>query len=243
MENPATLSSTVDRPAVDLAGILGLLVVTNVATSILLEGWMSATLQVLAAGAAVAIARFRGYTAHDLALSPRSFGAGLRLGALVSAVIAAGVAIVALVPFSRGFLDDERFADIAAGEVAYQVLFRIPFITALTEELLFRSVLLGVLLALLSVRSAVVVSAFVFGLWHVLTTIGDLSGNDATQSLGALEQAGSVVGVVLATSVAGLLFGWLRIRSGSVVAPWLAHIAFNASTFVAGVIVVSNDWV
>jgi membrane protease YdiL (CAAX protease family) len=122
-------------------------------------------------------------------------------------------------------------------------VFRIPFITALTEELLFRSVLLGVLLVLLSVRWAVIVSAIVFGLWHVLTTVGDLGGNDATDSLGALEQAGSVVLVVVATGVAGLLFGWLRVRSGSVIAPWLAHIAFNSSTFVAGVIVVSNDWV
>lgn len=200
-------------------------------------------MQVVAAGGAVAIALARGYTTDQLALSPSSLGAGLRLGAIVAAIIAGAVGVLALVPFSRGFLDDDRFADIDGAEVAYQVLFRIPFITALTEELLFRSVLLGVLLVLLSVRWAVVVSAAVFGLWHVLTTIGDLGGNEATESLGALEQAGSVVGVVLATAVAGLLFGWLRIRSGSVVAPWLAHIAFNASTFLAGVIVVSNDWV
>jgi membrane protease YdiL (CAAX protease family) len=200
-------------------------------------------MQVLAAGGAVAIAFSRGYSADELALSPRAVGSGLRLGGIVAAIIAAAVAVLALVPFSRGFLDDDRFADIDGAEVAYQVLFRIPFITALTEELLFRSVLLGVLLAMLSVRWAVVASALVFGLWHVLTTIDDLGGNDATDSLGALEQAGSVVGVVFATGVAGLLFGWLRIRSGSVVAPWLAHIAFNASTFVAGVLVVSNDWV
>lgn len=233
--------TAVDRPWIDLVGILGLLVVTNVLTATLFEGWTSAAMQVLAAGGAVAIAFSRGYRADELALSPRAFGAGLRLGGLVSLIIAAGVAVIALVPFSRGFLDDDRFADIDGAEVAYQVLFRIPFITALTEELLFRSVLLGVLLLIVSVRWAVVVSSFVFGLWHVATTIGDLGGNDATESLNALEQAGSVVGIVVATGIAGVFFGWLRVRSGSVVAPWLAHIAFNACTFVAGVIVVSND--
>jgi membrane protease YdiL (CAAX protease family) len=200
-------------------------------------------MQVVAAGGAVGLAFARGYTADQLALSPSTFGAGLRLGAIVALIIAIGVALIAIVPLTRGFLDDDRFADIDGAEVAYQVVFRIPFITALTEELLFRSVLLGVLLVLLSVRWAVIVSAIVFGLWHVLTTVGDLGGNDATDSLGALEQAGSVVLVVVATGVAGLLFGWLRVRSGSVIAPWLAHIAFNSSTFVAGVIVVSNDWV
>jgi membrane protease YdiL (CAAX protease family) len=200
-------------------------------------------MQVVAAGGAVGLAFARGYTADQLALSPSTFGAGLRLGAIVALIIAIGVALIAIVPLTRGFLDDDRFADIDGAEVAYQVVFRIPFITALTEELLFRSVLLGVLLVLLSVRWAVIVSAIVFGLWHVLTTVGDLGGNDATDSLGALEQAGSVVVVVAATTLAGVLFGWLRVRSDSVIAPWLAHIAFNSSTFVAGVIVVSNDWV
>lgn len=217
--------------------------VVNVLTATLLEGWASVAAQVVAAAGAVGIAFARGYTADELALSPSTFGAGLRLGAIVAMIIATGVALIAIVPLTRGFLDDDRFADIEGAEVAYQVLFRIPFITALTEELLFRSVLLGVLLVLLSVRWAVIVSAFVFGLWHVLTTIGDLGGNDATESFGALEQAGSVAVVVAATALAGLLFGWFRVRSGSVIAPWLAHIAFNASTFVAGVVVVSNDWV
>ena len=217
--------------------------VVNVLTATLLEGWASVAAQVVAAGGAVGIAFARGYTADELVLSPSTFGAGLRLGAIVAMIIATGVALIAIVPLTRGFLDDDRFADIEGAEVAYQVLFRIPFITALTEELLFRSVLLGVLLVLLSVRWAVIVSAFVFGLWHVLTTIGDPAGNDATESFGALEQAGSVAVVVAATALAGLLFGWFRVRSGSVIAPWLAHIAFNASTFVAGVVVVSNDWV
>jgi membrane protease YdiL (CAAX protease family) len=36
-----------------------------------------------------------------------------------------------------------------------------------------------------------------------------------------------VLGAVLVTSVAGLAFCWLRLRSGSLVAPVLAHAATN----------------
>ena len=233
----------VERPSLDLVGMLALLVAVNVLTIVVLDGWASSLLQVVAAGGAVAIAFLRGYSADDLALSSRTFGAGVRLGAISAAIIAAGVALIAIMPFSRGFLDDDRFADIAGSEIVYQVGLRIPFITALAEELLFRAVLLAILLQLLSVRWAVVAAAVVFGLWHVLTTIGDLDGNEATESLNAIAQAGSVAGVVVATGVGGLLFGWLRVRSGSIVAPWFAHIAFNAGTFVAGVIVVGRGWV
>ncbi len=233
----------VERPSLDLVGMLALLIAVNVLTIVVLDGWASALVQVVAAGGAVAIAFLRGYSADDLALSSRTLGTGVRLGAISAAIIAAGVALIAIVPLSRGFLDDDRFADIAGSEIVYQVGFRIPLITALTEELLFRAVLLAILLQLLSVRWAVVASAVVFGLWHVLTTIGDLDGNEATESLNAIAQAGSVAGVVVATAMGGLLFGWLRVRSGSIVAPWFAHIAFNAGTFVAGVIVVGRGWV
>lgn len=233
----------VERSSLDLVGMLALLIAVNVLTIVVLDGWASALVQVVAAGGAVAIAFLRGYSADDLALSSRTLGTGVRLGAISAAIIAAGVALIAIVPLSRGFLDDDRFADIAGSEIVYQVGFRIPLITALTEELLFRAVLLAILLQLLSVRWAVVASAVVFGLWHVLTTIGDLDGNEATESLNAIAQAGSVAGVVVATAMGGLLFGWLRVRSGSIVAPWFAHIAFNAGTFVAGVIVVGRGWV
>ena len=37
----------------------------------------------------------------------------------------------------------------------------------------------------------------------------------------------SVVGTMLVTGVAGWLFGWLAGRSGSVLAPVLAHLAIN----------------
>jgi uncharacterized protein len=43
-----------------------------------------------------------------------------------------------------------------------------------------------------------------------------------------------VAGNVAVTSAAGAAFAWLRLRSGSVFAPLLAHAALNDSALVAG---------
>lgn len=228
--------SSSDRSRVDLAVVLGGLVGLNVATAEVLDSWAEVVAQLIGAGAAVGFALWRGYSVDDLGLSRSSAPAGLRVGGAVAALIVAGVVVIAVVPGSRDFLDDDRFADLSAWEAGYEIGVRIPFVTALTEELLFRSVLLAVLLALTSTRWAVVWSSIVFGVWHVLTTLNGLEGNEATDSLDGWSAAGGVIVVVIATGIAGVVFAWARLRSNSLLGPWLIHIAFNATTFAAGVV-------
>ncbi len=225
---------------VDLVAIIALLVALNLGTGFVLDGWAAGAVQVGAAVVAVFIARRRGYSRPALGLDPSDVPAGVRLGGIVSAVIVAGVSLVALVPFTRGFFDDDRFVDAEWIDVTVEVVVRIPVVTALGEELLFRSVLLAVLLAGLSRGRAVAISSVLFGLWHVLTTMADLDGNEATDDLTAWEAALGVAGVVVVTGVAGAAFSWLRLRSGSLAAPWLVHTVLNASTFLAGAILVSG---
>jgi membrane protease YdiL (CAAX protease family) len=226
-----------DRRHVDLVVVACVLVASNLATAVLLDSWPETVAQALAAIALVAFAYRRGYSSHSLGLSARAVPSGLRVGALVSAVIVVGVVAVAVVPFSRSFLEDDRFSDLSGSSAMYELVIRIPLVTALSEELMFRSVLLAVLLAIISARWAVVWSSVAFGLWHVLGTLDDLSGNAATDSLGTVERVGSVVGVVVATTIAGVIFAGTRLRSESLVAPWMIHVAFNGVTFAAGLVV------
>ena len=73
-------------------------------------------------------------------------------------------------------------------------------------------------------RPALLVGAALFGLWHLTPTL--------TGALDAGDPAlGVTVGTVAATTVAGIGFGWLRVRSGSLLAPILAHIATNSVAF------------
>lgn len=225
-----------DRARIDLLVVLGGMVALNVVTAQALDSWPEAAAHVLGAAAAVAYAMWRGYSADDLGLGREAVGSGVRVGAALGAIIVAGVTVLALVPLSSDFLDDDRFDQLSNWEALYEILVRIPFVTALTEELLFRAVLLAVLLAMTSTKVAVLWSSVVFGLWHVLTALNGLDGNEATDSFDGWAAAGSVVAVVLATGIAGVLFAWSRLRSNSVVAPWIVHIAFNSSTFTAGVL-------
>lgn len=130
----------------DLVAIIVLLVALNLATWFVLDGWVSGVVQIAAAVGAVAVALRRGYTPTQLGLDRKDLGSGVRLGGIVAAVIVVAVVLAALVPFSRGFFDDERFVDLRAIDVVVEVGLRIPIVTALGEELLFRSVLLAVLL-------------------------------------------------------------------------------------------------
>lgn len=221
----------------DLTVVVGMLIALNLANAFLLSSWPEAIIQVAVAITLVGFALRRGYSTASLGLSKASLVAGVRLGAALSAVIVLGVVVLAWVPFGRGFLEDERFTDMSGWSAWYELAVRIPIVTSLSEELLFRSVQLTVLLGMLSKAWSVVWCSLCFGAWHILTTVGDLADNATTDSLDALGQTAAVLGVVAATAVAGAVFAWARIRSSSIVAPWLIHTTLNGATFAAGLVV------
>jgi membrane protease YdiL (CAAX protease family) len=69
-----------------------------------------------------------------------------------------------------------------------------------------------------------------FGLWHVLPALDLARTNNAVAGSGRRARlAVAVVGTVAFTAAAGVLFGELRRRSGSLLAPMLLHWATNAA--------------
>jgi membrane protease YdiL (CAAX protease family) len=180
---------------------------------------------VAAAGVLLAAARISGLSWADLGLARHRLPAGLRWGGACSALVACGYAVGLAVPGLRSLLTDARVAGLDGGEIAYQVLVRIPFGTVLWEEVAFRGVLLAALARLMSVRAATATSAAVFAIWHVRPTLGALAANDLAD--GPVLRAVAVLLAGLVTGVAGVLFTWLRLRSGSLLAPGLLHLAAN----------------
>lgn len=215
----------------DFAATIGLLVAVNLSVALPLSAWLTAFIQLAVGATAAAGALHRGYSLRDLGLAREQARAGSRLGAVVAAGVIAVVTVVAMVPATQRYFEDDRFIELSAGRALGEIVVRIPFVTTLTEEVLFRSVLLAVLLVALSKWQAVAVTSLLFGLWHVLPTI-DLQANEGNLDVVEWE----AVGTVVVTAVAGTVLAWLRLRSGSTVAPWLVHTTVNASAFTAGTV-------
>lgn len=173
----------------------------------------------------------------EVGLSRSRLSSGLRWGAgavaIIAAVITAGVALDVLP--GVGFLLADGRADVPADQLAQIALVRIPFGTALFEEIAFRGVLLGLLLRLMRPPWAVLWSSVVFGLWHIAPTLVTLQINDIAP--GSAQGLGAITGSVVATTVAGALFCWLRLASRSLVAPICAHWATNSLGLAAAALV------
>lgn len=146
---------------------------------------------------------------------------GLAYGGVVFGVVLLGLSIISAVPATSGALADDR-VHVTLPQMAFEVLVAIPFGTVLLEELAFRGTLLGLLRGRLATVPAVAVCSILFGLWHLNGVLVDDAGNLA---------AAAAVGTVVATTIAGVGFAWLRIRSDSLIAPMVAHVATNSLTF------------
>lgn len=181
---------------------------------------------VVATGVLLAAARAGGLSWQELGLARSRLPAGARWGLLCVGLVALAYTAALAVPPVRPLLVDERVAGRDDAELAYDVLVRIPLGTVVWEELAFRGVLLAVLARVLPLRTAVAVCAAVFGVWHVRPTlsavmINDLAGEPVLVGLTVLLGC-------LASTAAGVVLTWLRLRSGSLLAPLLLHLATNA---------------
>ncbi len=182
------------------------------------------------------IARASGVSWAELGLGRRELGSGARTGAVAAACAAAAVLAGAAVPATRRFFLDDRATGGAEGGGLVAGLARIAFAAVPPEELTYRSALLGLWLGNGSPAGAVAWSSALFGLSHILPTRSTMGQTALGQHLERrpLRQAAFVAGNVAVTGAAGAVFGWLRLRSGSVLAPLLAHAALNDSALLAG---------
>ena len=222
------------RTVVALGATIGVLAAGNIVRSTLVPSVADLPFNIALAGAVAGIAVRAGATTEELGLARRDLGRGARWGAAAFGVVTVVVAGAALVPATTGLFDDER-ADIGAGELLFDVLVRIPLGTVVLEEVAFRGSILALLTRMAPVRWAVAASSLLFGVWHVLPAWTSVDDNAGVATLADSSGGGLLVvaGTVAATTLAGVVFCWLRLRSGSLLAPMLAHLATNTAPLVA----------
>ncbi|GAB7068216.1 CPBP family intramembrane metalloprotease [Mycobacterium hodleri] len=158
------------------------------------------------------------WTDAPLGLRPPASRSGGRLGLSAAGAVAVAVASATVVPAVRVGMRKRSMPE----PVAEWLLVRIPIGTVWSEETAFRAALGTVAAQSFGPRWGRILQAVAFGLSHV----ADARGAGET-----------VVGTVAVTGVAGWVFGWLYDRSGSLVAPMLAHLAVNEAGAVAALVV------
>jgi uncharacterized protein len=194
----------------------------------------------LAALLLLLVGRLAGLTWLELGLGRQTLVRGLLAGGAAAAAVAVVYAVAVAIPLTRGAFRDTRYR-IGLRAALFISLVAIPLGTVLFEEVAFRGVLWGLLSRDLGVRTATVVSACIFGLWHVLPAIDLARSNMSVQGYtkaGRRRVAVTVLATVAFTTVAGIVFAELRRRSGSLLAPIGLHWATNG----LGVLAAARVW-
>ena len=116
----------------------------------------------------------------------------------------------------RFFPDMQQQEVITALEEMSQIsaiitAFSVSVLTPILEELLFRGFILGMLLKCYNEKVAILLSAIIFAIVHEPVAIGMAFGG-------------------------GLIYGWLRVRTGSIVPSTLTHIFWNS--FVSIIVII-----
>ena len=225
------------RVRVDVAVVVVVLVSANLVAHFTTP-WAGVVTVPAAAVGLLAWLRFRGLAWAELGLGRDDWKSGavyaLAAVGLVVAVIAVGVAL----PMTRPMFLNNHYATISGALVASMIV--IPLQTVIPEELAFRGVLHGALSRAWGFRGVMLAGSLLFGLWHVATSLGLTSSNVGFTRLFGGGVFGMLAGVslaVVATAAAGLVFSWLRQRSGSLLAPIALHWSLNGVGALAAALV------
>ncbi|MFC6009740.1 CPBP family intramembrane glutamic endopeptidase [Nocardia lasii] len=222
---------------IDVAVVLVVLAGTNLIAHFT-TAWANIVIVPIAAVALLALMRRRGLGWAELGLSPRHWKRGTLYAVGAVGIVVTAVAIGALLPITRPFFLADRYATISGALIASMIV--IPLQTVIPEELAFRGVLHGTLDRVLGVRGLFAAASLMFGLWHIASSFGLTSGNKGLSGIvggGVVGQIAGITLAVLATAAAGMVFTWLRRRSGSLLAPIALHWSLNGAGALAAALV------
>jgi membrane protease YdiL (CAAX protease family) len=157
---------------------------------------------------------------------------GLRhalLGLLAGLLMGLPPALVFCFPIGvrRGPIRWRTVEALSARAFTAKLLVDLPIVTVLWEELAFRGVLEGGLRRHLRARDAVLISATAFSAGHVVLNRAALAATNLEGSWVPTPLA--VAGCLLSVGAGGLIFSGLRLVSGSLVPPMLAHWGVDAA--------------
>ncbi|MBA8959769.1 tRNA pseudouridine32 synthase/23S rRNA pseudouridine746 synthase [Rhodococcus percolatus] len=230
-----------NRPVLHAYLDIAIVVVVLAATNLIAHfttAWASIATVPIAAVVLLVLTRRRGLGWAELGLSPRHWRKGSLYALAAMGLVIGVVAIGAALPITRPFFMADRYATLSGALIASMIV--IPLQTVIPEELAFRGVLHGTLDRVYGARGVFAAGSLMFGLWHIASSLGLTSGNKGLSGFlggGVAGQVLGILGAVVATAAAGVVFTWLRRRSGSLIAPIALHWSLNGAGALAAAIV------
>jgi CAAX protease family protein len=224
------------EPGIQLVAILALVLYANVIVNEVLAPPWYVPFNLGLMAVALLLARSAGTSWVSMGMRVDRLRRGAGVGALVGITVIVVLVVAVAIPVSREAFRDERIVEGSLALSLYHALFRVPLGTGLYEEVLFRGIIFGVLARRTSVLGAALWSSLLFGVWHVLPALDAIEANPIGEAIGGTWVP--VFGAVVSTFAVGLGFVWLRLYSGSILAPIMVHIAANSTALLAAAFVV-----
>jgi membrane protease YdiL (CAAX protease family) len=238
---PPAAHRTGRRRSYALVAAIALLALSNVMANRILPSWAYVPWNLAVAVGLVLLARWAGSGLIAIGLDIRHWHRPVALGLLLAAATAAIFTIGMLLPATRDAFLDTRASNNPLGMMLYQVLVRIPLGTVLLEEIAFRGVLPTLMGAAPAIRwrwGPVLGASFLFGLWHILPSLGLTSGNAAVADVLGSDQVAATLLAVASMTLAGVtMCGLARLGKG-IKTTMLLHWATNSLGFVAAWLIV-----
>ncbi|MDZ7576790.1 MAG: type II CAAX endopeptidase family protein [Candidatus Nanopelagicales bacterium] len=179
---------------------------------------------------ALALGKLDGSSWASMGLAPWTWLTGAIWGAIAVLSIFTVYAIGSRLPHTRGAFQDHDIANLSLPKLLWHSMVELPIGTVLFEEVAFRAVLWAMLARRYGVAWATLMSAVLFGLWHVLPSLDMHLRNDRLSRVGGgglLARITAVLISVVTTTIGGIIFCILRMGSGSLIAPMGMHWATN----------------
>lgn len=223
-----------------LAAAIALLAVSNVMSNRILPPWAYVPWNFSVAVVLVLIAARGGAGPVAVGLGIRHWHRPVGIGLLLAAGTACLFGLVMVIPATREAFFDSRVAGSGVAGMLYQVFVRIPLGTVVLEEVAFRGVLPALMGASPAIRwrwGPVLGASFLFGLWHILPSLGIATGNQAVADAFGGDQLLTTLLAIGAMVLAGILLCALARLGKGIKTTMLLHWATNALGFVAAWIV------
>jgi membrane protease YdiL (CAAX protease family) len=224
-----------------LVAAIVLLTISNVMANRILPQWAYVPWNLAVAGALLLIAHWAGSGLLAIGLDIRHWHRPVALGLLLAGTTALIFTIGMVLPATRTAFLDTRASTNSLDMMLYQVLIRIPLGTVILEEIAFRGVLPALMGAAPAIRwrwGPVLWASALFGLWHILPSLGLTTGNAAVADVLGADQLAATLLAVASMMLAGIALCGLAWLGKGIKTTMLLHWATNSLGFVAAWLII-----